>query len=207
MKRKLRHEKLRRQARDKGLDSAELIAADDKKELKKNAEAVRLEAVTPLTACRHDGPCNPLAANCACSENGVCSYMCKCDINCAQRFPGCNCAAGQCQTKACQCFRARWECNPMTCSSCRCDKIDSQTTGCANYAMTRMIQKRMLCAPSRIAGNGLFLLEGAEKDEFITEYVGERISDDEAERRGAIYDRYHCSYIFSKWTIGPLDFY
>lgn len=65
--------------------------------------------------------------------------------------------------------------------------------------MTRMIQKRTYCGPSKIAGNGLFLLEPAEKDEFITEYTGERISDDEAERRGAIYDRYQCSYIFSMY--------
>ncbi|GMF33718.1 unnamed protein product [Phytophthora fragariaefolia] len=34
------------------------------------------------------------------------------------------------------------------------------------------------------------------KDEFVLEYTGELISDDEAERRGAIYDRQLVSYLF-----------
>lgn len=64
--------------------------------------------------------------------------------------------------------------------------------------------KKIYVAPSTIAGHGLFLGESAKKDEFIVEYVGERITHNEAERRGAIYDLKKCSYLFSKF-IFPLS--
>ena len=51
---------------------------------------------------------------------------------------------------------------------------------------------------SNIAGFGCFIDEAAEKGELISEYTGELITSREAERRGNIYDKFGCSYIFGE---------
>ncbi|CAF1675803.1 unnamed protein product [Rotaria magnacalcarata] len=69
---------------------------------------------------------------------------------------------------------------------------------CANIAMQRKIHKQILVAESDIAGYGAFLGSPiAYPGDLIAEYTGEIISEEEADRRGRLYDKRACSYLFN----------
>jgi hypothetical protein len=60
----------------------------------------------------------------------------------------------------------------------------------------------------RYAGWGAFLGRAAVKDDFLGEYVGELLSQAEADRRGKAYDRSNNSYLFgvnSAWVLDAKD--
>jgi histone-lysine N-methyltransferase EZH2 len=145
-------------------------------------------------------------------EDGIfCSKHCHCvHDDCKIFFPGCQCQRGRCRTKACPCFCAGRECDLDTCKVCCADEIaareqgeqynansdkankdDKHETSCQNRSIALGKQKHVRMGRSKLsaAGWGLFVDEFVAKDEFIIEYIGEMVTQEEADRRGSVYDK------------------
>lgn len=67
----------------------------------------------------------------------------------------------------------------------------SASTSCQNRNLTlgKFKHTRVGRSTASDAGWGLFVDEFVAKDEFLIEYIGEMVTHEEAERRGAVYDK------------------
>ena len=65
--------------------------------------------------------------------------------------------------------------------------------------------KKVSIGRSSIHGWGLFLREDVKKGDFVMEYKGEIISQDEAERRGKLFDKIDSSFLFNLSTEYVVD--
>lgn len=170
--------------------------------------------------CHHDGPCTK--ENCECLKNGLmCERFCSCTAEtCAVKFTGCachsqgrTCLPRQKGERPCICVQLNRECDPALCGTCgatehanprNVDDDELFTHGCQNCALQRGKSKSVIHGKSTIegCGYGLFAAESISQDDFVIEYVGELISQDEGvrreARRGDVFDEDHnSSYLFT----------
>jgi hypothetical protein len=163
--------------------------------------------------CNHAGPCTITSCICL-RSSGFCEKFCSCSRECKHRFQGCRCRKGVCKTNMCPCFAASRECDPDLCGLCGVsihpiflnqvydhirnnpDQMESFHM-CSNSNIRRHNTKRVYIGRSNIHGWGAFLAESADRNDFIMEYCGEIITQDEADRRGKIYDKTDSSFLFN----------
>ena len=161
--------------------------------------------------CDCDGPCT---SHCPCrGDVNFCEKFCGCDPKkCGNRFEGCHCKCGivggrRCSTKQCPCMAAGRECDPDLCRTCSLTLLGTHAPGhqCNNFRLRLHQKRRVLMGLSGVQGWGAFLGGPCvKKDDFLGEYCGELIDQEEADRRGRVYDRDDNSYLFNlnaEWVI------
>ncbi|KAK9363792.1 hypothetical protein V1504DRAFT_444559 [Lipomyces starkeyi] len=155
-----------------------------------------------VNPCMHSGPCDSRCP--AVISKVFCEKGCACPASCPRRWRGCRCTTSRCRTSTCECFKWNRECDPDMCRSCGADHVlDPKNRDivdnkhyCKNVNLQRGLGKRVIVGPSNVSGWGLFMGESIKQDEYLGEYKGELISQDEAERRGKIYDKRGVSFLF-----------
>ena len=77
-------------------------------------------------------------------------------------------------------------------------------TRCSNMNLLLSRRRRVRLGLSSVAGWGAFLIDGAQKGDYIGEYTGELVPHREADRRGKKYDRENLSFLFDlndRWVL------
>ncbi|KAI7180390.1 hypothetical protein KC360_g26 [Hortaea werneckii] len=148
---------------------------------------------------------------------------CSCSTDCARRFKGCSCSTerlkkGQrlmCyEDERCVCYSLGRECDPDLCGSCGVlevldpvnrEREDPMHGRCRNACIQFGRPARTLLGQSGIHGFGLYAGQTIRQHDFVGEYKGEIITKEEAERRGAVYEKQQLSYLFTLNAVQEID--
>jgi SET domain len=162
--------------------------------------------------CDHTGMCK--AGTCTCIDHAFfCNKACVWGPMSPNFFRGCNCQ-GTCTNGFCTCVDIGRECDPDVCKCCNpCagppGLRSKEYKGCCNDKISMRRHCRLLVGRSAIpeAGWGCFTKDGLQKGDYVCEYIGELISQDEADRRGQLYDMQNRNSLFNYTSDFSLDAY
>jgi hypothetical protein len=165
--------------------------------------------------CTHSGSCSKQNGCQCCLTKVACEKTCLCSDDCARRYRGCRCSRRKnlCQQdRNCECRDLNRECDPDLCLRCgagelldRTNQWDEQTVAskCQNVNLQRGVPRRTFSGNSALlaawgqSGMGLYMGESVQQGDFIGEYIGHLISEDEANWRGSFYDKSKTSFLFA----------
>ena len=152
--------------------------------------------------CDHAELCSK--ETCSCAQNAFfCTKHCIWGKESRYFFMGCRCKRGECRANHCPCFAAGRECDPDLCSECGACNDDPHTSATKqrcrndNIGMRRHIQLVVAQSHVKEAGWGVYNKTALKRGDFIHEYLGEVITQEEGDRRGCIYDKVNRSYLFN----------
>ncbi|KAI6842518.1 hypothetical protein KC340_g420 [Hortaea werneckii] len=106
------------------------------------------------------------------------------------------------------------ECDPDLCGSCGVlevldpvnrEREDPMHGRCRNACIQFGRPARTLLGQSGIHGFGLYAGQTIRQHDFVGEYKGEIITKEEAERRGAVYEKQQLSYLFTLNAVQEID--
>lgn len=175
-----------------------------------NSNTHHLDNRIPFIPCSHPGPCDK-DSGCSCYSNRIsCERMCGCSKACGRRYQGCHCGAKNnsvCfKDDRCSCWLLNRECDPWLCGTCGVLEVldpvnryneEIQNSHCKNAKLQRDVPRRTLKGKSDVQGWGLFAGEDMKKHEYIGEYKGEVVGEQESNRRGAVYHHRGLEYLFN----------
>ena len=158
--------------------------------------------------CVHDEPCRETICDCV-DRSIFCTDACAWGSRSKNFFRGCDCRSS-CTTSSCSCFANSRECNPDICKCDTCTDPPNRPATmqrCRNDNLTMCRDTEIAIAVSKVpnAGCGAFTKRFLHKGEFLGEYVGEMISQEEADRRGQLYDIRNHSSLFMLTADVALD--
>lgn len=159
--------------------------------------------------CYHEGECSD--TNCQCVQNKhFCTRDCVWGMPGNRNFfRGCKCD-GKCLQRNCSCFGSQRECDPSLCR-CGCFRLPPGQIASGddvrndNMLMSRAPNLGVSQSTLPSAGYGCFTLGALRKGDYIGEFIGELISPEDADRRGAIADANKLSYLFEITSDSVVD--
>jgi len=166
--------------------------------------------------CNHGAEmCNDNICSCV-RQHLFCTKHCAWGLSGRNLFRGCRCSRGHCSTGVCPCFKANRECDPDLCTECDtcsdpagepavAQRCRNDVVGMRRRATTLLVARSEAGDGDGRAGWGAYCKEALGKGDYVGEYIGEVVTQDEAEVRGKICDRMDQSYLFDITTEHAVD--